>query len=68
MSDTYQKHLFETFSHEKVGINRPYEGTGLGLALTKRYVELMNGEIEVKSKIGIGSTITFKIPLASKRK
>jgi len=57
MSEEYQKHLFETFSQEDVGINRPYEGTGLGLALTKRYLEFIKGEIKVRSKKGVGTTV-----------
>ena len=55
MSEEYQKHLFEPFSQEEVGYSRPYEGTGLGLALTKKFVELMNGEIKVWSKKGEGT-------------
>ncbi|MBU2444327.1 MAG: PAS domain S-box protein [Bacteroidetes bacterium] len=64
MSDKYQKHLFETFSQEDVGINKQYEGCGLGLALTKKYIGALNGEIEFKSEKGIGTKVTFKIPLA----
>lgn len=64
MSDEYQKHLFETFSQEDVGMNRPYEGTGLGLALTKRYLELMNGKIKVTSKKNVGTTAEIFLPLA----
>ena len=55
MSEEYQKHLFQPFSQEEVGYSRPYEGTGLGLALTKKFVELMNGEIKVWSKKGEGT-------------
>jgi signal transduction histidine kinase len=64
MSKNYQKHLFEPFSQEEVGISRSFEGTRLGLALTKRYLELMNGEIKVESKKGVGTTFTFRLPLA----
>lgn len=67
ISDEYQKHLFETFSQERVGYNRPYEGTGLGLALTKRYIDLMNGKIKIESKKGVGTNVSFSLPLASRR-
>lgn len=65
MSKEYQKHLFEAFSQEKMGYSRPYEGTGLGLALTKHFVEKMNGYIKVYSKKGEGTRFDVYIPLAS---
>jgi len=64
MSDEFQKKLFTSFEREKTEDKRKKEGTGLGLALTKKYVELNRGDISVKSKKGIGTTVTFKIPLA----
>ncbi|MCX8056734.1 MAG: PAS domain S-box protein [Ignavibacteria bacterium] len=63
MTEEYQKHLFQPFSQEKVGYSRPYEGTGLGLALTKKFVELMNGEIQVWSKKGEGTEFIVSFPL-----
>jgi PAS domain S-box-containing protein len=62
MSEEYQKHLFETFSQEDLGLSRRYEGTGLGLAITKRYLDLLGGKIEVYSKKGEGTTMTFSVP------
>ncbi len=63
MSAEYQKHLFETFSQEEYGFTRSYEGIGLGLALTKRYIDLMNGNIEVESKKGEGTLVKMKLPI-----
>lgn len=51
--------IFQSFSQIPQDDSRIYGGTGLGLAITKQLVELMNGSITVKSKIGIGSTFTI---------
>ena len=64
MSEEYQKHLFQPFSQEEVGYKRPYEGTGLGLALTKKFVELMKGKIKVWSKKGEGSEFEVIFPVS----
>lgn len=54
--------IFEEFRQASEGLNRSYEGTGLGLTITKKSVELMNGTISVESKEGIGSTFTVRFP------
>lgn len=51
--------IFEEFRQVSEGLGRKYEGTGLGLTITKKSLELMNGEIRVKSEPGIGSTFTI---------
>ena len=55
--------LFEAFRQVDGSYARPYEGTGLGLALTKRLVELHGGKIYATSEYGKGSTFTFTLPL-----
>lgn len=63
MSEEYQKHLYEEFSQESDGARTNYKGTGLGMAITKRYVDMMHGEIHVKSQQGVGTTFTVELPL-----
>jgi two-component system cell cycle sensor histidine kinase PleC len=43
-------------------LSRKYEGTGLGLPLTKKFVELMGGKFAIESKVNVGTTITFTLP------
>jgi len=50
--------LFEPFSQEQHGYSRKYEGTGLGLALVKKFCEINNADIEVKSEIDKGTTFS----------
>ena len=59
ISESYIKKLFEPFSQEDDGYTRKFEGTGLGLALTKKYIELNNAELHVKSKKNKGATFTI---------
>jgi histidine kinase/DNA gyrase B/HSP90-like ATPase/double zinc ribbon protein len=57
----HQEQVFEEF--RQVGTTaKKMEGTGLGLALCRRFVELHGGRIWVKSQVGVGSTFTFTIP------
>ena len=56
-----QEAVFEEF--RQVGkADKKVEGTGLGLALCRRFVELHGGRIWVKSQVGMGSTFTFTLP------
>ncbi|MCK5616847.1 response regulator [Candidatus Pacearchaeota archaeon] len=59
MSEKYQKHLFDAFSQESTGNTRKYQGVGLGLALTKHYLDMNKIPIEVYSKRGEGSRFTL---------
>ncbi|MEW6507092.1 MAG: PAS domain S-box protein [Bacteroidota bacterium] len=59
MSKEFLDHLFEPFKQEYTGYSREYEGIGLGLALVKKYCELINAKIEVKSQKGTGTIFTI---------
>jgi PAS domain S-box-containing protein len=56
--------LFEAFRQLDGGLARRHEGSGLGLALTRKLVELMGGRIEVESRLGEGSSFTVHLPRA----
>ena len=64
ISVDYLDQLFVAFSQEEDWRNRKYQGTGLGLALVNRLVTMMDGEIEVESEKGTGSTFKVSFPLA----
>jgi PAS domain S-box-containing protein len=57
--------LFHEFEQLESGASRRYEGTGLGLALTRKIVELQTGTISVESEVGKGSTFAVVLPLAA---
>lgn len=61
ISEEYLKHIYKPFSQEDVSYKRRYEGAGLGLAITKKYVELIGGDITIESKKGVGTTVYVKL-------
>ena len=62
MSQEFQKHIFEPFERERTSTVSKVEGSGIGMGIVKKLVELMGGAVEVESKIGVGSTFTVTIP------
>ena len=58
-----QNLIFEEFRQASEGLSRKFEGSGLGLTITKKYITLLNGTIDVKSKPGVGSEFSVKVPL-----
>ena len=62
ISEEFQKHIFELFSRERSSTVSGVDGSGLGMGIVKKLVDLMHGTIEVQSKLGVGSTFTVEIP------
>lgn len=63
MSQEYLKQLFTAFSRERDSRVDKTEGTGLGMAITKRIVELLKGEIQVESELNKGSVFRVMLPM-----
>ena len=62
MSEEFLPSLFDLFTRERNTTLSKIPSTGLGMAIVKNFVDLMNGSIEVESKLGKGSTFTITIP------
>lgn len=57
--------VMRPFEQVSSAYNRSHEGSGLGLAITKNLIELHGGTISVDSKLGLGTTVTFRLPYAA---
>ena len=64
ISDEFMPHLFDTFAQEDASTTSKYGSSGLGMAITKNIVEMMNGNIEVKSEKGKGTTFYITVTLS----
>lgn len=63
ISEEYLPHLFSPFTQEEMGYTRRFDGTGLGLALVKKYVEINKAQIFVESEKDKGTKFTVSFPL-----
>ena len=63
MSKEYLPKIFDAFTQENAGTTNKYGSSGLGMAITKRIVEMMNGEISVESEKNVGTTFTVNVTL-----
>ncbi len=66
--DNMQQSIFESFTQASADTTRKFGGTGLGLTITKRLLELMDSQIQVKSKPGEGSVFSFELTLKNSAK
>ena len=57
--------IFESFTQVDASTARRYGGTGLGLAICRRLCELMGGTVTARSRLGVGTTVTFTVPAAA---
>lgn len=55
--------IFEPFRQASEGLTRKFEGSGLGLSITKKYVEILGGKIKINSKVDSGTTVFLEFPL-----
>ena len=62
MSEEFQEHIYDQFSRERTSTVSGIQGTGLGMSVVKSFVDLLGGEISVKSRLGEGTTFTILLP------
>jgi signal transduction histidine kinase len=62
ISEDFIPKVFEAFEQESTGTRRAFEGSGLGLSITKKFIKLLGGSIVVRSKKNIGTTFEIKLP------
>lgn len=68
ISKEYLNRLFTPFEQESFGYDREFEGSGIGLTITKKLVDLLSGEIKIDSKKGEGTLVSVTLPLLEDEK
>lgn len=63
IAEEQQSHIFESFTQTDSSVTRHYDGTGLGLTISKQLIELMGGDIKLQSNLGKGSCFSFNLSL-----
>ena len=66
IGETFLKHIFEPFERQQNTTFSGVHGTGLGLTITKKYVDMMGGTIDIKSNVGLGSIFTVMLRLRTR--
>ncbi len=62
------RHVGDPFFQVRTAYDRSHDGTGLGLSIVKGLVELHGGELDIRSRIGVGTTVTVRLPLDCEKK
>ena len=62
MSEEFQAHIYESFSRERSSTTSGVEGTGLGMGIVKKLIDMMDGTIDLKSRLGEGTTFIVRFP------
>jgi len=63
ISEDFKRKLFESFTQASTGLDRKYEGMGIGLYLTRKLIELLGGKIEIESELDKGTTVRVFLPI-----
>jgi len=63
MLDDAKQSLFDAFNQQSKGLSRKFEGCGIGLSIVKKLLKLLDGRIEIDSKLGQGTRVTVKLPV-----
>lgn len=62
MSSDFLPHIFDSFSRERTNFSHQIQGTGLGMGITKKLLDIMDGKIKIESQVGVGTKVKIRIP------